>query len=64
LDFSKAFNTVSWKTLLNILEIRGFDDRWIMCIKCYFYHTLVFSELTRKGGSLSTLFKQPAAEEQ
>lgn len=28
LDFKKAFDTVSWTCLQEILRIRGFDDRW------------------------------------
>jgi exonuclease III len=33
LDFSKAFDTVSWEALFSILHIRGFDDKWIMWMK-------------------------------
>lgn len=28
LDFRKAFNSVSWDVLNNILVVRGFRDRW------------------------------------
>jgi hypothetical protein len=33
LDFRKAFDTVSWDTLLQILQLRGFDQRWINWIR-------------------------------
>jgi hypothetical protein len=33
LDFQKAFDTVSWDTLLKILKLRGFDQRWINWIR-------------------------------
>jgi hypothetical protein len=33
LDFSKAFDTVSWDALFSILQVRGFDDTWIMWMK-------------------------------
>jgi retron-type reverse transcriptase len=29
LDFPKAFDTVSWDSLLTILQVRGFDTKWI-----------------------------------
>jgi retron-type reverse transcriptase len=29
LDFRKAFDTVSWDSLLTILQVRGFDTKWI-----------------------------------
>jgi hypothetical protein len=29
LDFRKAFDTISWNCLFDILEIRGFDQKWI-----------------------------------
>ena len=28
LDFKKAFDSVSWDSLIQILYARGFDDRW------------------------------------
>ena len=29
LDFSKAFDTVSWEAVFNIMKVRGFDEKWI-----------------------------------
>jgi hypothetical protein len=28
IDFRKAFDSVNWESLLSILAVRGFDDRW------------------------------------
>ena len=33
LDFQKAFDSVNWECLLNILEARGFDQRWIRWVR-------------------------------
>lgn len=33
MDFSKAFDTVDWDFLLELLKARGFSERWIGWIK-------------------------------
>lgn len=33
LDFAKAFDSVNWESLINILEVRGFSQRWCTWIK-------------------------------
>jgi hypothetical protein len=33
LDFSKAFDTVSWEALFSIMHIRGFDGKWMSWIE-------------------------------
>jgi hypothetical protein len=33
LDFQKAFDTVSWDSLLTILQVRGFDAKWTRWIQ-------------------------------
>jgi hypothetical protein len=33
LDFSKAFDTVSWEALFSIMHIRGFDAKWMSWIE-------------------------------
>ncbi|CAL4980148.1 unnamed protein product [Urochloa decumbens] len=33
LDFKKAFDSVEWSSLLSILAVRGFDERWCGWIK-------------------------------
>lgn len=33
LDFAKAFDTVEWEFLFQVMEARGFLSRWIVWIK-------------------------------
>lgn len=33
LDFEKAYDTVSWDCLLEVLRLRGFGEKWIAWIK-------------------------------
>lgn len=36
LDFSKAFDTVSWEFEFQVLQLVNFDKRWITWIKALF----------------------------
>ena len=37
LDFAKAFDTVEWPFLVQVLEARGFPNRWIAWVKALLY---------------------------
>ena len=45
LDISKAYDRVDWKFLQHMLQILGFDDRWIkwimMCVTTVCYSVLM-----------------------
>ncbi|WVZ49637.1 hypothetical protein U9M48_000977 [Paspalum notatum var. saurae] len=34
LDFAKAFDSISWDGLLDILRVRGFDETWCSWVSC------------------------------
>ena len=47
IDFEKAFNSVSWKFLYNVLEAYGFDDNFLKWITLF--NTDIMAYVTQCG---------------